>query len=131
MQIVHFDVTQDIPVVDARVYGPLGSQTVRLVLDARAGTTQLDTALVEDLGYSVSDAIRQIQVQGPAGDSQDGYQIILKQLTLFGRKFVNIPIGVYDFDNFDKYGIDGLLGFEIIKQLHLEMDGPNGLLKIF
>ncbi len=130
MQIVHFDVTQDIPVVDARIYGPRGSQTVRLVLDTGAGTTQIDTALAEDLGYSVSDATRQIQVQGPAGDSQDGYQISLKRLSLFGRKFTDTAVGVYDFDNFDQYGIDGLLGFEIIKQLHLEMDGPKGLLKI-
>jgi len=28
-------------------------------------------------------------------------------------------------------GVDGLLGWDIIRLLHLELDGANGLLKIF
>ena len=29
------------------------------------------------------------------------------------------------------FGIDGLLGFDLIKQMHFELNGPQGLLKIF
>ena len=42
-----------------------------------------------------------------------------------------LPVAVYDFDNLEQHGIDGLLGFDVIKQLHLEMNGPKGELVIF
>ena len=31
----------------------------------------------------------------------------------------DLPVLVYDFDNFKEQGIDGLLGWDVIKQLHL------------
>lgn len=72
-----------------------------------------------------------MSVEGPAGDSKEGYLISLKSLSVFGRSFSELTVGVYDFDNFVQYGIDGLLGWDVIKQFHLEMDGPKGVLKIF
>ena len=34
----------------------------------------------------------------------------------------------YDFDNFKEQGIDGLLGFDVIKELDIELKGREGLL---
>ena len=131
MRTIKFEVTQEIPIIDAKVFGPLGSRNVRLVFDTGAGFTQIDTSLMEELGYSASASNEIIRVQGPAGDFQDGHIVSLQNLKVFGKQFKDIAIGVYDFDNFDQYGIDGLLGFDVIKQLHLEMNGPDGILKIF
>ena len=131
MRTIKFQTSQEIPIIDAKILGPLGSRNVRLVFDTGAGFTQIDTALMEELGYSACNSTEIIRVQGPAGDFQEGYIISIDGIRIFGQQFENISVGVYDFDNFDKYGIDGLLGFDLIKQLHLEMNGPKGILKIF
>lgn len=72
-----------------------------------------------------------MSIQGPAGDSQAGYVLTIQNLTVLGSNFQNIRVGAFDFDNFALDGIDGLLGFDVIKQLHLEMDGPKGILRVF
>lgn len=46
-------------------------------------------------------------------------------------QFKKMEIAVYDFNNLEAEGIAGLLGFDVIKQLHLEMNGPKGELIIF
>jgi hypothetical protein len=43
MQIISFDRTQDIPVVDAIISGPITYERVRLVFDSGCGLTQIDT----------------------------------------------------------------------------------------
>lgn len=93
--------------------------------------TQIDTGLIEDIGYSISDAKSLMRVQAATGDAHDGYIVEVKEVMVLGKEFESVTVGVYDFVNFSRYGIDGLLGFDIIKQLHLEMDGPTGELKIF
>jgi len=70
-------------------------------------------------------------VHGPTGDEQEGYLVRAQKLKVFGKVFADVEIGVYDFDNFSQFGIDGLLGWNVIRQFHLEMDGPEGILKIF
>jgi len=55
----------------------------------------------------------------------------VKELQLFGKPFTEMDVAAHDFSKFSRYGIDGLLGFDVIKQLRFELDGPEGLLKIF
>ena len=107
------------------------SARTRLVFDTGSGLTQIDTALIEELGYSARDGISTYFTHGPAGEKVSGYRLSLSRLSVFGKRFDELVIGVIDFDNFSHFGISGLLGFDIIKQFHVEMDGPNGLLKIF
>ena len=131
MREVKFDVEAELPIVEVRIRGKQGSRMLRLVFDTGAGNTQVHTPRIEAVGYSAIDALGLMSVEGPAGDSMEGYLIALKGLSVFGKNFANVQIGVYDSDNFTKYGIDGLLGFDIIKQLHIEMNGPKGTLKVF
>ena len=131
MQLIEFDRTQDIPIVEALIKGPRSSQRVRLVFDTGSAVTQLDTGMIEDIGYSAADAEMIVRVEGATGEPQEGYLVPVKSLVLFGIQFPTHQVAVYDFDNFAKHGIDGLLGFDVIKQLHLEMIGPEGSLKIF
>lgn len=93
--------------------------------------TQIDTCVIESIGYSASDSIGVTVVKGPSGDTQEGYLVKVRDFQLFGMSFSNMEIGAHDFDQFAKYEIDGLLGFDVIKQLRFELDGPEGLLKIF
>ena len=86
---------------------------------------------MEELGFSAKDGINAYQTKGPAGEALSGYKVEVKALSLFGRRIDNLVVGVIDFDNFSHYGISGLLGFDVIKDLHLEVDGPNGLMTVF
>jgi len=131
MQVLKIDQAQEIPLIDSIASGPRGKRRLKLVFDTGCGTTQIDTALLENLGYSAFDGIERATVRGPAGDPQEGYTLKLARLAVLGRSFSSPIVAAYDFDNFSRYGIDGLLGWDLIKHLHLELDGPGGILKVF
>ncbi|MGA8347577.1 MAG: retropepsin-like aspartic protease [Isosphaeraceae bacterium] len=131
MQVIQFDRTQAIPVVDLRIFGPNKHRKVGLVFDTGSAITQVDTEFIERIGYSARDAVHVSGVQGAVGGVQEGYVVRLAKLSVFGIDFQNLPVLVYDFDNFKEQGIDGLLGWDLIKQLHVELVGPGGILKVF
>ena len=130
MRIIHFDRSQEIPIVDAFIRGANETSKLRLVFDTGAGLTQIDAEIMEELGYTPRDGIDRYHIQGPAGEVVEGYRIKAKMLTVLGKKFENITIGVIDFDNFSHYGIGGLLGFDLIKEFDLELKGKEGVLII-
>lgn len=129
MREVRFDPSQVVPEIDARVSGRCRNAKVHLVFDTGSGITQLDTTILENLGYSAKDALQLMSVRGATGEAIEGYVVSIKRINVFGREFQDVPVLGYDFENFPE--IDGLLGFDVIKQLHLEMDGPAGLLRIY
>ncbi len=131
MRVIQFDQTQAIPVVDLQIFGPNKHRKVGLVFDTGSAITQVDTEFIERIGYSARDAEHVSGVQGAVGGVQEGYVVRLAKLSVFGIDFQNLPVLVYDFDNFKEQGIDGLLGWDVIKQLHLELDGAAGILKVF
>lgn len=131
MQLIRFDRKQDIPIVDALVVGPRSYERVKLVFDSGCGTTQIHTGVMESIGYSARLASRTMVVKGPVGEEVEGYIVNVQKLNLFGHAVTGMEVGVYDFDNFAHFGIDGLLGFDLIKQMHFDLNGPEGLLKIF
>lgn len=126
-----FDRSEPLPLVFAKITGRLRKRPVRLVFDTGAFMTQVTTSVVEELGYSARDGTKPICIYGPSGPLDEGFALEVEQLELFGKKINKLVIGAFDFDNLEKDGIDGLLGFDVIKQLHLEMNGPRGELKIF
>lgn len=130
MRLIQFDRSQEIPIVAALVFGRLKHERVRLVFDSGCGTTQIHIGVIKNIGYSDADAKRKTSVQGAAGDKQDGFLLSIKELQLFGISFAGMDVAAHDFSKFSRYGIDGLLGFDVIKKLRFELDGPEGILKI-
>ena len=130
MKVINFDREQAIPLVDARLYSPVRNRRIALVFDTGSAITQIDTEFIERLGYSASDAERISGVKAAVGDVQEGYILRLKKLAIFGVEFTDLPVLVSDFDNFKDDGVDGLLGFDVIKELDLEFRGKEGLLII-
>jgi hypothetical protein len=113
MKVVKFDRSEDLPIIDAMLKGPRDTGRARIVFDTGSGLTQMDTALMEELGYSARDAIDTYHTQGPAGDAVAGYKVTLSNLTIFGKRIEGLVVGVIDFDNFSHFGISGLLGFDV------------------
>ncbi len=126
-----FNTNQSVPQVYARIRGKHGSQRIRLVFDTGAFMTQIATSVIEELGYSARDGIRRITAYGPSGPIDEGYSVEISGLEVLNMQFKKMEIAVYDFNNLEAEGIVGLLGFDVIKQLHLEMNGPKGELIIF
>ena len=129
-RVYKFDLSSPLPIVTARVSGTNRNRPISLVLDTGAFMTQLTTSVIEELGYSARDWIEPITVSGPSGPLDEGYTVKISQMRIFGKQFSDLLVAVYDFSNLEKEGIDGLLGFDIVKPLHLEMNGPKGELVI-
>ncbi len=130
MRQITLDGAWDIPIVKV-VLGGVRKKSARgmLVFDTGSALTQLDVDLVETLGYSARDANGIRSIKGPTGDAVEGYVFSMSSLLLFGKEFKNVQVLAYDFKNFP--GVNGLLGWDIIRLLHLELDGPRGVLKVF
>lgn len=132
-RIFKFNRQSNTPIVIARLRGKSGIEIdAPLIFDTGAVCTQLHTSLVDDLGYSAaSDGLGLVSAVGPAGPLQDGYALHLEEVEVLGKTFKKPFVSAYDFDNLAKSRIVGLLGFDIIKQFHLEMDGQKGELLVF
>lgn len=132
-QVFKFNRATNTPIVIATLRGRNGVEVdVPLIFDTGAVCTQLDTSLVDDLGYSAaSDGVAVVSAMGPAGPLQEGYALHLEEIEVLGKTFKKPFVSAYDFDNLSKSRIVGLLGFDLIKEFHLEMHGPQGALIVF
>jgi hypothetical protein len=130
-RIYKFHSIEVLPVVTARLVGRKKSKIVRLIFDTGAATTQIHTPVIDFLGYSAADGIKRVAAYGPAGPIQEGYCLEVENLKVFGKDFASPIISVYDFDNFADSGLHGLLGFDLIRQMDLELRGSRGELIVF
>ena len=101
----------------------------KLVFDTGSGLTQVDVDLIEYLGYSARDALGIRSVKGATGDAVEGYIVRIASHVLFENELKDSCVLTYDFK--EHGGINGLLGWDLIQRLHLELDGTAGLIKIF
>ena len=131
MRVIDFDPDAVIPIVNVKVRGPAASYRARLVFDTGCGLTQLNTDVVEFIGYSAAQGEQVIRISGATGEAQQGYSISVAGLSLFGRRFRNVLVGAMDFEHLGRQRIDGLLGWDVIKKLRIELDGPRGRLVVY
>lgn len=132
-KVFRFNRETNTPIIIATLIGKHGTEIdVPLIFDTGAVCTQLHTSLVDDLGYSAaSDGVAMVSAIGPAGPIQEGYALHLEKIEVLGKTFQKPFVSAYDFDNLTKSRVVGLLGFDLIKEFHLEMNGPRGELHIF
>lgn len=119
------------PLISGSVFGNTLSSRVRLVFDTGAAITQLSTRIVEGLGYSARDGVNAAVMTGPTGPLETGYSLHVRKLSVLGKTFSLPLVAAFDFDHLDKAKIDGLLGFDLIKEFHLELNGRDGELIVF
>lgn len=116
--------------VTAVVVGPKGALRAELVFDSGAANTQLHTGTLEAVGISFKNRTPDLSVLGVTG-RQQGFSCTLTRLHLLGMRNDQLGIAAYDFSEWAEDGIDGLLGWDLIRKLHFEVHGPKGTLKIF
>jgi hypothetical protein len=131
MRSFHFDPQSNAPIVAALITGPRGTRKLRLIFDTGAEMTQFHSATMHKVGYHPGTAIHGAALLGAGGMESDGYVVNLERLFVLGSKAEAFPVGVFEMKHLDSRRLDGLLGWDVIRAFHLEMDGPKGLLKVF
>jgi hypothetical protein len=119
------------PIVRCVLTGPKGALSARLVLDSGAHSTQINRGTMTALGFQEKDRTREAFAVGVGGAREGGYEIIVPRFFALGSRFENTPISVFEMAYLERDRVDGLLGWDLIRLFHFEMDGPNGLLKVF
>ena len=131
MRTFRFDPKSRAPIVTALITGPRGVRKIRLVFDTGAEMTQVHTAKMQEVGYSLADAVSKATIVGAGGIEATGHIISLRKLFVLGSKAESLNVGMFEMTRLNASRIDGLLGWDVISAFHLEMDGPEGILKIF
>ena len=119
--------------VEAEVWGPYLKKEKDIVLsfDTGAAKTQIHTPIIDQLGYSARQGTTRSKMYGAAGEAQHGFYFELSRITLLGVEFNNIEVGAFDLEGCVQDETDGLLGFDLIKRLRIEINGPAGELIIY
>ena len=131
MREFEFDPSQPAPLVRAILAGPKGAFHMRLILDTGAHSTQLSKAAMHSMGFNEDVSTRDAYSIGVGGAREKGFEVIVSRFFVLGAKFQDVAVCAFNMKYLEGEGADGLLGWDLISQLHLEMDGPKGLLRVF
>ena len=131
MREYRFDPSGELPIVYAVLKGPQGQKKVALVLDTGCALTQIDHSILSAVGCGEEKSIRSVSIGGVVETSNPAFVIELPGLRVLGERFTNPMIAGVDFSKWIPQGIDGLLGWDIVRQFHFDMDGPKGILRVF
>jgi len=128
---LHFDPLGDAPDISAVIRSPKGTRKIQLILDAGSERTQLDRRTMQRLGYTEESTTRNVKARGVGGAEENGYMVRVPRIAFLGSVAENVEIAVFDMDYLGDKNMDGLLGWDFVRQFHLEMLGPEGILRVF
>ena len=131
MREFKFIPNEDTPIVRALLVGPKRSIKARLILDSGAGRTQIRESTARSLGFTDAQRVATARLVGVEEEVVTGPIYNNKIVYVLGQRFEDVKIAAFPMKHLEKEGIDGLLGWDLIKKLHFELDGPLGVLRIF
>lgn len=131
MREYKFNPDSTLPIVGTLITGPKGTKKIRLVFDTGAVMTQLHDKTMASIGLPESTKIARADVIGVGGKEQEGYAVRVIRFFVMGARLEAPTIAAYDMSYLAGEGIDGLLGYDLIKHFHLEVNGPQGILRVF
>lgn len=100
----------------------MGSHKVLLALDTGASNTTIDLAALIIAGYSVSDAIREVEIETASGIIK-GFVFVLKEFRAIDTMLQNIEVCAYDFFAHHLLtDFDGVLGLDFFKGVKFCID---------
>jgi len=131
MREYRFDPSGELPVVRALLKGPRGQKQVTLVFDSGCALTQVHHQILSLIGCGEKEKSKTVSIGGVTGPGEPAFVVSLTELRVLGTRFEGAEIAGIDFSKWARSGIEGLLGWDLIKHFHFDMNGPNGLLKVF
>ncbi len=109
--------------VNLRLHGPAGDAVLNCVLDTGTPVTIIDAAVMDRLGYGASMGGKVSRLWG-VGGPQVGYRLQVAHLETMGLAIDNAQVHCHDLP--DKFGIEGLIGMDLLKGRILTLDGIGG-----
>lgn len=131
MKAYHIKTLIGLPIVSAIIVGPKSSKRIRLVFDSGAVGTQIHLGTLNSVGFNFHDKTPDTAIKGVTGQAEAGFLLKASRLFVLEKRLEDIALSAFDFSDWVKDGIDGLLGWDIIQQFHFEMDGPHQTLRVF
>jgi clan AA aspartic protease (TIGR02281 family) len=123
MTVTRFFRAQGLIVVDARIYGIRGAQSVSLAVDTGAMDTVVTPELIDELGYSPRDGERVTTVRTALG-KEHGYSLRVKRFVALGFAVPDRRVHVFDLATGDD--IDGLLGLSFLNAFNYQVRSEEG-----
>lgn len=128
MKSIPFDPGNDLIIVNAQLWGPMGESVLRLVVDTGASQTIIVPGILDDLGYNPRDAEALTAISSPLG-REAGYRIRVARLEALGYAQSDIVVHALDLGTAGA-GIDGLLGLSFLRQYNYEVRSKEGVIRI-
>ena len=113
-----YDPRKDLIHIPGTIWGPLGQQNLRLVFDPGSYRTILKTGLTDFLGYQATCKSKRVSTTSVVG-SEWGYTVTLQRMAILGFDFENVEIACFDLP--EKYGIDGLIGLDMLDRFEVTL----------
>lgn len=114
----HYSDTESIVLLPGKIFGPTGMRNIRLVFDPGSFRTIIKTRLTDSLGYQATAKSKRITTTSVIG-KEYGYTLTLKKLSILGFEFNDVEIAGFDLP--EKYGIDGLLGLDLLEKFEVTL----------
>jgi len=122
-----FDPLRGLIVLRAEITGPSGSGVVQLALDTGATTTLINVALLVAIGYDPSLSTDRVQATTGSG-VEFAPRVELQRLTALGQERYGLRVLARTLP--PSSGVDGLLGLDFFRGLHLSVDFRTGQISI-
>jgi predicted aspartyl protease len=114
-------------IVGAELVGPGGSAILRLALDTGATRTAVNIAMLVAIGYDPALSAERVQVTTGSG-IEFAPRIELSRLTALGLERFGLSVLGHTLP--PSTGVDGVLGLDFFRDLHLTIDFRAGQLHI-
>lgn len=90
----------------------------------------MDIEVFKRIAPTAVNSLQRAVIFGVGGKESDGILYTIPRFSVFGTNIEDFEVLFSDFSHWHQYEIAGLLGFDLIKRFHHEMDGLTGVLKI-
>lgn len=117
-EVYSYENSNGVILLPGKVSGLIGERAIRLVFDPGAHRTILATMLTDYLGYKATHQSKRVTTSSVAG-KEYGYTLIIQKLTVLSFEFSNVEVASFDLP--ERYGIDGLLGLDLLEQFEITL----------
>lgn len=122
-----FDPAEGLVLVEGHIRGPLGGADLVLAVDTGASVTLVTPETLDRIGYSARDGEAITTITTALG-REHGYLLRVHELRALGLAVPGFRIHVHDLP--DGSGINGLLGLDFLRELHVELRVREGVIRV-
>lgn len=113
-----YPANEDVVLLPGKIQGPLRNQNIQIVFDPGAYRTIIKTRLTDSLGYQAIGRGKKITTSSVIG-KEYGYTLKLQKLSILGFDFQDVEVASFDLP--EEYGIDGLLGLDLLEKFEVTL----------